>query len=195
VAPLPCGPARPGDLVVAEMNSGYWPGEVTGVTGSGGVRLWRRASALPGQADGNKGAQPDPAARVYLVPARLIEVRGVLATAAVHTLPGSPAAGMPYLAPGDLYSALRPHLHSSPVADYLRRRHCSARRRSLWPFTSLGGLPAIPVHTRNPGRTQYARRSRRRTCSHRTPLLGGRLGLDANVQQRQLPVTMAAAGN
>jgi hypothetical protein len=28
---------------------------------------------------------------------------------------------MPYRTPGDLYAALRPHLRSSPVADFLRR--------------------------------------------------------------------------
>jgi hypothetical protein len=115
------GQARRGDLVVVAADSGYWPGEVTGVTRAGDVRLWRAARKAPGLPGSGDQLDLAAAARVYVVPATLIEVRGALATAAVHTLPGAAAAGMPYPTPGDLYAALRPHLRSSPVADFLRR--------------------------------------------------------------------------
>ena len=114
------GQARRGDLVVVAVDSGYWPGEVTGITRAGDVRLWRAAGKVPGlPGDGDRLNLA--AARVYVVPAGLIEVRGALATAAVHAQPGAAATGMPYQTPGDLYAALRPHLRSSPVADFLRR--------------------------------------------------------------------------
>ena len=114
------GQARRGDLVVVAVDSGYWPGEVTGVTRAGEVRLWRAAGKVPGLPGGGDRLYL-AAARVYVVPAGLIEVRGALATAAVHAQPGAAATGMPYQTPGDLYAALRPHLRSSPVADFLRR--------------------------------------------------------------------------
>jgi hypothetical protein len=96
---------------------------VAGVTGAGDVSLWRPAGEAAGPPGRSGGIRLDPAAAagVYVVPAGLIEVRGALATAAVHTLPGSAAAGMPYPTPGGLYAALRPHLRSSPVAEFLRR--------------------------------------------------------------------------
>jgi hypothetical protein len=117
------GRARRGDLVVVAMTSGYWPGEVSGVTGAGDVSLWRPGGEAAGPPGPPRGIRLDPAAAagVYVVPGGLIEVRGALATAAVHTLPGSATAGMPYRTPGGLCAALRPHLRSSPVAEFLRR--------------------------------------------------------------------------
>jgi hypothetical protein len=143
VVPLAArGRARRGDLIVVVADSELWPGEVTAVTRAGDVRLWRPACEVPGQAAGGGTADRElldslgtgfgegqgadrtgrtGPGRAYLVPSGLVEVRGALATAAVHLRPGCAMPGMPYSSVNDLCSALRPHLRSSPVAEFLRR--------------------------------------------------------------------------
>jgi hypothetical protein len=143
VVPLAArGRARRGDLIVVAADSELWPGEVTAVTRAGDVRLWRPACEVSGQPAGGGTAGRElldslgtgfgegegafrtggtGPGRAYLVPSGLVEVRGALATAAVHLRPGCAMPGMPYSSVDDLCSALRPHLRSSPVAEFLRR--------------------------------------------------------------------------
>ena len=91
--------ARPqrGDLVVADVNGLLWPGEVTSVSRAGTILRWRPAwcdARDPGRPDADRPFDSPPW-NAHLLPADLIEVRGALASAAVHTWPRRDTPGLP----------------------------------------------------------------------------------------------------
>ena len=130
VVPLAArGRARRGDLIVVVADSELWPGEVTAVTRAGDVRLWRPACEVPGQAAGGGTADRE-----------LLDSRGTGVGEGVGAdRTGRTGPGRAYLVPSGLIEVrgARPHLRSSPVAEFLRRAALQREASILAAATTL----------------------------------------------------------
>ncbi len=154
---------------MADVNGLLWPGEVTSVSRAGTILRWRPAwcdARDPGRPGADRPFDSPPW-NVHLLPADLIEVRGALASAAVHAWPRRDTPGLPYESTDDLYAAFTPHLLSSPSAIALRDAALEREASITAVAAAARAVPAAPGGAGSPNQAGTAYRAAIAVCNAR----------------------------